>query len=51
MSRIAGMISYYTFSKVNKSLKILSLIPPVTKKQIKLKYFELAKQHHPDINK
>lgn len=47
VSRIT--IPCFYFSKVIKSLKLLQLTPPTTKKEIKSKYFELAKQLHPDI--
>lgn len=45
-----GLRVGFGFSKIARSLKVLQLTPPTTKKQIKAKYFELAKQLHPDVN-
>jgi len=42
-------VCLFLFSRVNNCLKVLNLAPPITKKQIKMKYFELAKQLHPDV--
>ena len=45
-----GIISHrHLFSKIKSSLKLLSITPPTTKKQIKKKYLEMAKSLHPDI--
>ena len=39
MNRISINIPYFAFSKLQKALDLLSLKPPVNKKQIKIKYF------------
>jgi DnaJ-domain-containing protein 1 len=37
------------FSRMKKSLQVLGLQPPTTKKAIKAKYLELVKLSHPDV--
>ena len=38
-------------SQEHKALALMGLVPPVTLKGIKAKYKELAKKHHPDLNR
>lgn len=38
----------FAFGRVSDCLKVLELQKPVTKKEIKKRYLELAKKYHPD---
>jgi DnaJ-class molecular chaperone len=49
MFRIGLKLANYNLTKIEGCLKLLQLTPPTTKKEIKSKYFEFAKQLHPDI--
>ena len=40
----------YSFGRIADSLKTLHLTPPITKKDVKMKYLEMAKLLHPDVN-
>lgn len=50
MFRGAAALCRCGFGKVGKSLKVLGLEPPTSKKEIKKAYFKLAKEHHPDAD-
>ena len=49
MLRMVLGLSRLPFSKISDSMALLQLSPPTTRREIRTKYIELAKQHHPDI--
>lgn len=46
----SGSMSWTPETKEQKALAMLDLAPPVNAEQIKIRYKELVKRHHPDAN-
>jgi DnaJ-class molecular chaperone len=49
MLRIGLSIAKFSLTRAEACLGVLKLNPPTTKKEIKTRYLELAKQLHPDV--
>ena len=46
-----GAQQFSQYSQEYKAMAVMSLEPPLTLDEIKARYKELAKKHHPDLNK